>query len=98
MSRIFEALQRSESERIEFAFHEPPSVAMLQEAARTAVEPEAESLEPNSPFQLADFPSVQVAPTPNSRLVSLTDTESLGAEKFRFLGVRLRQLQQEHGA
>jgi len=97
MSRIFEALQRSESEKIEFAFHEPPSVAMLQEAERTAVEPESESFEPNAPFQLADFPSVQVAPTPNSRLVSLTDTESLGAEKFRFLGVRLRRLQQERG-
>ena len=42
------------------------------------------------------FSSVQVAPTPNSRLESLTSTESLGGgEKFRFLGVRLRQLQQE---
>ncbi len=97
MSRIFEALQRSESEKIEFAFHEPASVAILQEAERTALEPEAEVAEPSAPFQLADFPSVQVAPTPNSRLVSLTETESLGAEKFRFLGVRLRQLQQERG-
>jgi len=31
---------------------------------------------------------------PETRLVSFTDTESLAAEKFRFLGVRLRQLQQ----
>src|SRR5208282_4593408 len=32
----------------------------------------------------------------NGRLVLLTHTESLGAEKFRFLGVRLRQLRQSH--
>ena len=32
---------------------------------------------------------------PQSRLVCITDKESLAAEKFRFLGVRLRQLQQQ---
>jgi len=31
---------------------------------------------------------------PNSRLVSFTEKDSLAAEKFRFLAVRLRQLQQ----
>jgi capsular exopolysaccharide synthesis family protein len=35
-----------------------------------------------------------VSVLPESRLVSLTDRDSLGAEKFRFLAVRLRQLQQ----
>ena len=93
MSRIFEALQRSESERVEFTFPQPPSVAMLDEA-QPGVAP-AETGEVKSALQLGDFPSVQVAPTVNSRLVALSDKESLGAEKFRFLGVRLRQLQQE---
>ena len=93
MSRIFEALQRSESERMEFAFPEPPSVAMLDEAQKATAPAEIREVKPD--VQLADFPSVQVAPTPDSRLVALTDKESLGAEKFRFLGVRLRQLQQE---
>ncbi len=93
MSRIFEALQRSESERVEFAFPEPPSVAMLDAAQTGAAEAEIREVKPA--LQLADFPSVQVAPTASSRLVSLSDKESLGAEKFRFLGVRLRQLQQE---
>ena len=92
MSRIFEALQRSESERVEFSFPEPPSVAMLDAAQKGAAAAEAGEIKSS---ELAEFPSVEVSPTPGSRLVSLTDKDSLGAEKFRFLGVRLRQLQQE---
>jgi capsular exopolysaccharide synthesis family protein len=84
MSRIFEALQRSESERGGFAF--PESATLAGELLQPA---EAES---SNDFE--EFPSVRVAPAPGSRLVSLTDQEGLGAEKFRFLGVRLRQLQQ----
>ncbi|HLW88588.1 MAG TPA: CpsD/CapB family tyrosine-protein kinase [Terriglobales bacterium] len=41
-----------------------------------------------------DFPSLEVSVLPSSRLVFLTEPDSLAAEKFRFLGVRLRQLQQ----
>jgi capsular exopolysaccharide synthesis family protein len=40
------------------------------------------------------FESLPVVLLPNSKLVSLTEKDSLAAEKFRFLGVRLRQLQQ----
>jgi len=40
------------------------------------------------------FQSLGISPSPDSRLVCLTDQASLGSEKFRFLGVRLRQLQQ----
>lgn len=43
---------------------------------------------------LAQFPSLEVCVTPSSRLVFFTAPDSLAAEKFRFLGVRLRQLQQ----
>ena len=41
-----------------------------------------------------EFPSLEVCVTPLSRLVYFTEPDSLAAEKFRFLGVRLRQLQQ----
>jgi len=41
-----------------------------------------------------DFPSMEVSVTPDSRLVYFMEPDSLAAEKFRFLGVRLRQLQQ----
>ncbi len=40
------------------------------------------------------FPSLEVSVTSSSRLVFLTQPESLAAEKFRFLGVRLRQMRQ----
>ena len=41
-----------------------------------------------------DFPSRDIFITPDSRLVFLTEPGSLAAEKFRFLGVRLRHLRQ----
>jgi capsular exopolysaccharide synthesis family protein len=48
----------------------------------------------SSPTPVDRFPSVQVVVSPQSRLVCLVDRESIAAEKFRFLGVRLRQLRQ----
>jgi len=43
---------------------------------------------------LDQFPSLPVSILPTSRLVSVGAEESLGAEKFRFLAVRLRQMRQ----
>jgi capsular exopolysaccharide synthesis family protein len=88
MSRIFEALQRSESERAGFAFPQPPALA-------TELLQEAEKEQQVAAQAMGEFPALRVALRPDSRLVSLLDRASLGAEKFRFLGVRLRQLQQE---
>ncbi len=45
--------------------------------------------------QLERFESRQISVTPQSQLVCFTDNESLAAEKFRFLGVRLRHLRRE---
>jgi capsular exopolysaccharide synthesis family protein len=105
MSRIFEALQRSESERAGEAFPTPASIAteLLEAAEReSSVVPEVTVAEPTivtppTSAAAAGFGQFQTIPTvlqPESRLISMTDTESLAAEKFRFLGVRLRQLQQ----
>jgi len=44
---------------------------------------------------LAQFPSLQVSPPSHSQLVSFNDNESIAAEKFRFLGVRLRHFRRE---
>ena len=44
--------------------------------------------------RVPEFPSLAVSVAPSSRLVFLTQPESLAAEKFRFLGVRLRQMRQ----
>jgi len=40
------------------------------------------------------FPSLEVSVARSSRIVFFTEPESLAAEKFRFLGVRLRQMRQ----
>lgn len=44
--------------------------------------------------QFNQFQTLKVLLPPQSRVVCVTDKDSLAAEKFRFLGVRLRQLQQ----
>jgi capsular exopolysaccharide synthesis family protein len=44
--------------------------------------------------QFSQFQSLRVLVPPQSRLVCITEKDSLPAEKFRYLGVRLRQLQQ----
>ncbi|MCU1306237.1 MAG: ywqD, partial [Acidobacteriaceae bacterium] len=44
--------------------------------------------------QFSQFQSLKVLVPPQSRVVCVTDKDSLAAEKFRFLSVRLRQLQQ----
>jgi capsular exopolysaccharide synthesis family protein len=113
MSRIFEALQRSESERS----GTPLAPAALATELLQVVEREASAgasrdfpaheLAPQDPVEtpedfaenefaghdLSQFQSLPVSLPSDSKLVCLTAPESFGAEKFRFLGVRLRQLQ-----
>src|SRR5262245_16191589 len=104
MSRIFEALQRSESEKSGGSPLESVLATELLEAVeRDAPDPvlnvgqqpfAAQAAAPSLAPELGRFQTVPVATTPESRLISLSDKEGLAAEKFRFLGVRLRQLQQ----
>ncbi len=95
MSRIFEALQRSESERSGSALPFQPSLATeLLEAAERETPDAPQSAAPAAPETISDSQSLSPLVTPETRLISFTDKESLAAEKFRFLGVRLRQLQQ----
>jgi len=55
----------------------------------------AEPLTQASEAARAAFPTLQVSLPRSSRLVVLTEPDSLAAEKFRFLGVRLRQMQRK---
>jgi capsular exopolysaccharide synthesis family protein len=106
MSHIFDALQRAESE---ITGTESPtfSVAteLLQAAERkmreipTMSEPRAaagsfDSTPSTSSIDLERCPVLSVSIPEESHLVSVGKEESLGAEKFRFLAVRLRQLRQ----
>src|SRR5664280_2166696 len=112
MSQIFDALQRSEAERSGTDPAELSTAADLLEAAERQVmqcategdrPPENQQQTENDrrsekvrEDQFSQFQPVRVLVPPQSKLVCITEEESLAAEKFRFLGVRLRHLQQKH--
>jgi capsular exopolysaccharide synthesis family protein len=95
MSRIFDALQRSETERLGVLPENALSLATeLLQSAEREVAKSAVEVTNSVGGDFGRFQSLQISPPPDSRLICLTAKDSLGAEKFRFLGVRLRQLQQ----
>lgn len=51
---------------------------------------------PNKMLEIEKAPSVMVQPLPTSRLVAWTDSNSLGAEKFRALAIRLGNMRTQH--
>ncbi len=61
---------------------------------RSQPERSSSDQDPLFPADLEQCPRLSVAIPADSRLVSIEKEESLGAEKFRFLAVRLRQLRQ----
>ena len=66
--------------------------------AATAVEAPADaelSVDDRYLDAFSQFQSLQVVVPPENRLVCLTDSESLAAEKFRYLGVRLQHLRRD---
>ena len=91
MSRIFDALQKS---NLEGSIPDFPLMSSLADELPPAAEMTDGETKDFAPSDVAQFSSVAMCPPPESRLVSLTDQASLAAEKFRFLGVRLRQLRQ----
>jgi capsular exopolysaccharide synthesis family protein len=68
-----------------------PATETLRESSSLSetATPTAEGI--SSPLS---FPSVPVSAQPSEKLVFFSQPESLAAEKFRFLGVRLRQIRQ----
>jgi capsular exopolysaccharide synthesis family protein len=107
MSNIFDALQRAETEK---AGSEGPGLALATELLRSAeqnmrasaleVEPQlrvdAFDAKPTAPAteDIETCPVLAVSIKEESHLVSIANEGSLGAEKFRFLAVRLRHLRQ----
>src|SRR5437879_11200905 len=104
MSRLFEALQKSEPD---LSFDLPLAMQLTDELLKPAEtesrHKESEEFEPSlrakqdfaaAPELDQPIPSVPLTIQTAARLVCLTEKDSLAAEKFRFLAVRLRQLQQ----
>jgi capsular exopolysaccharide synthesis family protein len=105
MSHIFEALQRAEAERSGGSVSKTPD--SVAELLQQRFEVEGEGAESTSNRQALagmegreaeTFSAAQVlspVPADDSRLVCLTDQGSLAAEKFRVLGLRLRNLREK---
>jgi capsular exopolysaccharide synthesis family protein len=109
MSNIFDALQRAESERSDGRTSTLTLATELLQAAEQKLRDSSVIVEP-PPSQAGDdslvanpsalvneleqCPVLPISIPQESRLVSLGKEGSLGAEKFRFLAVRLRQLRQ----
>jgi capsular exopolysaccharide synthesis family protein len=105
MSNIFDALQRAE---LENSGSEGPTLTLASELLQAAEQklrdagvfveappPVGEAFDSNPVAPLEELercPVLSVSIRDDSRLVSLGKEGSLGAEKFRFLAVRLRQL------
>lgn len=102
MSHIFDALQRSEAEHSKeksplveaSSFSLATELLEIAERKRRSTSAPAAAAVPNPSDVLQQFPSLPVSIPPNSRLVAVGEEESLGAEKFRFLAVKLRQMRQ----
>jgi capsular exopolysaccharide synthesis family protein len=97
MSHIFDALQRSQAEPAgtEPSLTESPTLSHPTELLQIVERKwRGEVAATGHAISLEQFPSLPISILPNSRLVSAGQQESLGAEKFRFLAVRLRQLRQ----
>jgi capsular exopolysaccharide synthesis family protein len=106
MSHIFDALQRSESERtgserssfaVATELLEAAEEKMRRSSSHGKLPARVESIDPILPSiseELENCPVLSPNIPMENRLVATGKEESLGAEKFRFLAVRLRQMRQ----
>lgn len=105
MSYIFEALQRAEAERSGGSLPKSAdSVAELLQAVEQEIErkqalaelpPPAEKVEFREAGRFASAKVISPSLAADSRLVCLTDQGGMAAEKFRVLGLKLRNLREK---
>ena len=99
MSQLFEGFSRARIRQ-----SQPGTVPLAESSeaaeARNSAMPEAIALkgmaEPKKLSESEKARSVMVQPPPTSRLVAWTEPNSLGAEKFRALAVRLDDMRRQH--
>ena len=108
MSNIFDALQRAEAENagagglnlsLATELLRSAELKMRESALVVEQQPKIDAFDanppaPTSPDGLERCPVLPISIREESRLVSVAEEGSLGAEKFRFLAVRLRHLRQ----
>jgi len=91
-TEVFEALRNQAAAETPRRDYAPVSLEPAIVTALAEVQPLQIPSQEKAPATTPDFPTLQVNVPPSSRLVFFTEPDSLAAEKFRFLGVRLRQL------
>ena len=98
MSQIFDALRQSERDRSGAEFLRPRNSWRHVERGKTSITDHRRSGNHPSPSRRAEqlsFHDTSHKLSAESKFVCVTDTDSLAAEKFRFLAIRLRYLQQK---
>lgn len=96
MSQIFDALNQTEAERSGSRMAGAKELLEIVERKAGHSAPQSEQTVPSvETANQSQFQKARVAIAPQSKLVCILDTESLAAEKFRFLNIRLRHLQQK---
>jgi capsular exopolysaccharide synthesis family protein len=99
MSQIFDALHQSATEKPGNSLREVSAAKeLLQVVERKAVASAVSVAAEPSPVpgdSAPQFPTVKTSLSDSSKIVCLTQSDSLAAEKFRFLATRLRHLQQK---
>jgi capsular exopolysaccharide synthesis family protein len=108
MSRLFEGLSKANIQQSQSDAVPPdmiPADLVLPESAATAEDSNSampktsgsrEISETKKVLKIEKARLVTVQPPPKSRLVAWTDPNSLGAEKFRALAVRLDDMRKQH--
>ena len=96
MSQIFDALRRTETDRSGIDLS--GAKELLEVVERNVGQSPTSSghqKTDTAPDPYRQFQTARVFLSPESKFVCITDEESLASEKFRFLGIRLRYLQQK---
>jgi len=99
MSQIFDALHRSETERPGIETRRFAAATDLLEAAEQNLAQDLPKEQPRLAAEnrgdVSPFSSAKIVTPTQSKILFGQNGESLAAEKFRYLGVRLRHLQQK---
>jgi capsular exopolysaccharide synthesis family protein len=96
MSQIFDALRQTETERSGAALSGAKELLEVVERKATEMPSPIEAPRQSVALEsLKSYQTVKVVLPLQSKLVCISDQESLAAEKFRFLSIRLRHLQQK---
>jgi protein-tyrosine kinase len=93
MSRVYDALQRSQGEQSSASPLVPDQPEVSGFAAAVAAAPPIAVSEPVHSLNVPQDRILSPVPTPEQRLVSLTEPNGTGAEMFRVLATRLAHMQ-----